>query len=809
MTSILLDVRLAVRNLLRHRGFTFVLLFTMGLGIGADTTIFSVVNGVLWKPLPYRDPDRLVLLSETSQQAQVSLSYPDYRDWREQNTVFSSIAAFQSANFNLVVQGEVPERAQGYRASASLFPTLGVKAVLGRVFDAAEDRPGAQVAVLGYSLWQRLFGGQPGVLGKPVGIGDRTFTVIGVMPPGFNFYQGAEIWVPLGLYADDKDMSNRVAHAGIYGVARLRPGVMTERAQRDLDAIAARVARENAGTNSAVGALVTPILEDAVGDVRRSLLVLFTAVGFVLLIACANAANLLAVRASMRTREVAVRMAVGADRGRLARHYLTESLTMTVLAGFVGLLVAAVCLKLLVVYNPGNIPRLEEIAINGPVLAFTFGVSLVTGLLFGLVPIIQSWSPDLQEHLKGGVARGASGVASWRRLREGLVAVEIALSLILLVGAGLMIQSFAHLMRVDPGYDVNNVLTMQMSLPTTKYPQRYDVGNFYRRLLDRVAALPGVKAAGIVNPLPLSGNDRTTDVEIEGIPLAHPSQGIRVDWAPISPGYLQAMGIPLLQGRGFLQHEQPGPPITVAIVDRTMAERFWAGTSPIGKRFRQLSGPTPGTQPWITIVGVVARVKNSGVQSTGNIQMYAPFDQIPLWGSTLVVRSDSDPAQLTTTVRRVVLTLDPELPVFNIRTMKDLFSKSVAQPRFSTLLLIALALVALVLALIGLYGVVSYSVTQRTREVGLRMAIGADRKSIWRLVVGWAVVPILSGIGIGLAGAYALARTIRSLLFAVSATDLGTFAAIAALLAFTGFLGTCVPAFRAATMNPSEVIRQE
>lgn len=808
METLLSDLRVALRSLLKNPGWVAMVVLTLALGIGANTVVFSVVNGVLLRPLPYENPDRIVLLAETQKESEISVSYPNFLDWLNQSKAFNGMAAFQFENVNLALK-EGPERVRGYRVTGQFFDVLGVKPVLGRTLGAPEDSPGAPAAVvLSDALWLKYWSRSPAVIGQQVRLNGQSSTVIGVMPASFRFYDGAEIWFSLGRFAveEAQDMQNRGAHAGTYVVGRLKPGVSLEAARSEMTGITGRLAQSYPATNSGHGVKLVTVTEDLVGGIRHSLLVLFGAVGFVLLIACSNVANLLAVRASGRTREVAIQTAIGAQRSRLVRKFLTESLLLALLGGVVGLILTALCIRLAVAYNPGDIPRLDQVSIDSRVLLFTIGISVVAGLLFGLMPVIQSWSIALQIHLREG-SGGGTGAARWHRLRQILVAAEVAASLVLLVGAGLMIQSFWKLINSSPGFDTRGVLVMNIALPDAKYPEQADAGRFYQRLLENVKAIPGVRLASVVTPLPMSGGDRSGEIVLLGKDRKNPQDEVHLDWSPASPDYFRAMSIPLLRGRYFLEQDRGGPPPKVAIVDENLAKHLWGNQDPIGKQFYVKFGGD--NDPAISVVGVVAAVKAKGVESEAGMQLYLPFDEEPLWNATLVVKGSTDPTGLVPAIRRQVLAIDSDLPVYNIKTLDDMLSQSVARPRFLTLMLGFFSMVALLLAVLGIYGVVSYTVSQRTRDIGVRIALGAQKGDIRKLVLSGALVPVFIGVAIGVISSLALNRVLASLLFNVSSTDARTFLAIAAVLILAGFMGSLIPAMRAAKTSPLQALRYE
>ncbi|HWP42569.1 MAG TPA: ABC transporter permease [Blastocatellia bacterium] len=794
------DLRYGARMLVKNPGFTVVAVIMLALGIGANTAIFSVVNAVLLRPLDYEDPDRLVTVLENNWQkgwTRFAVAPGNFAAWREQNQVFEQMAAFTGSSFTLVGEGE-PEQLPGTRASANLFALLGVKPALGRDFLPEEDHPGGErVVIVSHRLWQRRFGADPGLVGKPLTLNGQSYTVVGVMPAGFLFPNPrTELWVPVAFSAGD--LGNRGGHDYV-AIARLKPGVTLEQAQTEMSAIAARLEEQYPETNAAWGARVTLLVEEVVGDVRPALLALVCAVAFVLLIACANVANLLLARAAARQKEVAIRAALGSSRSRLLRQLLTESVLLSLLGGAFGMLLAAWGVDALVSLGPANIPRLSQVGIDGRVLGFAFLISLATGIIFGLAPALQASQTDLSESLKEG-GRSSSAGAGSQRLRRLLVVAEVALALALLVGAGLMIKSFVRLSEVETGFDSQNVLTAQITLPQSRYDDRQQQAAFFRQVLARIEALPGVESVGAASPLPFTG-DRLYSFIVEG----HPTDNVpSANYYAVSPDYFVTMGIPLLKGRFFTEADMAESP-RVAIINETMARRYFPDEDPIGKRMNITNGPEVMRE----IVGVVGDVKQYGLDTQSPAQMYEPYLQRPYPGMTLVVRAASEPAGLIDAVRREVLAVDKEQPIARAQTMEEIIAKSVAPRRFSVILLAAFAAVALTLAAVGIYGVMSYLISQRTHEIGVRMALGAGRRDVLRLVVGQGMRLALLGVGIGLLAAFALTRLMESLLFGVSATDPLTYIVVALLLATSALLACYVPARRATKVDPLLALRYE
>jgi predicted permease len=791
------DLRYGARTLAKAPVFTSIAVITLALGIGANTAIFSVVNAVLLRPFPYENPERLLSLNEiVSGGAGFSPSYPNFADWQAQNTVCSSMAAVRTnESFNFTGAGE-PERLQGRIVSAGFFSTLGIKPLLGRDFLAEEDRPGATpAAILSYGFWQRRFGGDPGVIGKHLTLNAQSFTVVGVTPADFKYGPEADITVPLGLQAER--FRARGADPGVGVIARLKPGVSQPQAETELNLIAARLERQYPESNKGRRVRLTPLHESFVGDVRRPLLILLGSVGLVLLIACANVANLLLVRASARRREMAVRVALGAGRVRVIRQLLTESVLLAALGGALGVLLAFWGTGLIISQAPDGIPRLHEAEVDAPVLLFTLAVSLLTGLLFGLAPAIQASRPNLTEGLKEG-ERGSSGRR--QRVRGVLVVCEIALTLTLLVGAGLLVQSFRRVLEVDPGFDQRNLLTMQVSVNNADGQQ---VANFFDQLQQNVRNLPNVKSVAVSNGLPFGVANHPGFI-IKGRPEPdNKGSGVRYT---VSPDYFRTMGIELIKGRVFIAGDTRDTP-PVAVVDEVLARQHFQNEDPIGKRIGYAAPNTPSYE----IVGVVRHVEHDSLdgQVPASAQFYTHFDQIPLQalpGSVrrinLLVRTEVEPSGLAPSVRAQVAALNKDQAVFNVRTMEQIMAQSVAPRRFSMLLLAAFAAVALVLAGVGIYGMMSYAVAQRTREIGVRMALGAQVSDVMRLVLGQGMKLVLVGVALGLVASVALTRTIKGLLFGVSATDPATYALIAALLALVALLACFVPARRATQVNP-------
>ncbi|HEY6187243.1 MAG TPA: ABC transporter permease [Pyrinomonadaceae bacterium] len=801
------DVHFGVRMLMKNPGFTIVAVIALALGIGANSAIFSVVNTVLLRPLPYKDPDQLVMVWEDATTQGFPRDTPapaNYIDWRDQNQVFEGMAAIADMSFNLTGVGE-PERIEGRRVSASLFPLLGVAPQLGRAFLPEEDQPGAnRVVIMSHGLWQRRFGSDVTIIGKPLNLNGESYTVVGVMPPQFQFPSRTdELWTPIAFTA--QEAANRGGHY-LKVVARIKPGVTLQQAQTEMNAIAVRLQQQYSNTNMGLGAAVVPLHEQVVGDIKPALLVLLGAVGFVLLIACANVANLLLARAAVRQKEIALRAALGASRSRLIRQFLTESILLAALGGGGGLLLSLWGVKLLKTFIPENISQVKAINIDGRVLIFTLLVSLLTGVIFGLAPATQASKFNLNETLKEGGRDSAAG-SRGNRIRGLLVIAEVAVSLILLIGAGLLINSFMRLRNVDPGFRADNLLTMNVILPRLKYADQTRRSAFYTELIQRIEALPGVQSAAVTNWIPLVMQGDSIGISIEGRPDPPPDQRNIVVTRVVSPHYFGTMGIEALQGRQFNEQDRADS-TGVVVVSETMARKYWPGEDALGKRIK--SGSSASTNPWLTVVGVVKDVRQFQLNADPKPQMYLPYAQTSfLPPRQLVVRTNVEPTSLAATVRKTVWEIDGDQPVSNISTMEEVLAESVARQRFSMLLLGIFAGVALVLAAVGLYGVMSYSVAQRTREIGIRMALGAQRSDVLRLVVGHGLKLVLIGVSIGLVAAFILTRVMSSLLFGVSATDPTTFITISMVLMSVALLASYIPARRATKVDPMIALRYE
>jgi len=807
MFGILRDVRYGMRLLAAKPGFAAVALLTLALGIGANTAIFSVVRGVLLAPLPYPDPGRIVTVHGQLLKydlTDLATSEPELSDYREQATPFEALAAYSTAQFN-VTGGRSPEFATGARVNAELFPILGTQPALGQPFTAAEDAPGvAPVTVLSDGFWKRRFAGNPNVLGQAVVLNGRPTTIVGVMPAGFSFPDSAvDLWTPLQL--GPPEPSNRGNHY-LNVVARVKAALTVEQASSEMAVLAKRMSDESPGGYGygkyGWGIWLQPLQEQIVGGTRPALLVLLGAVGCVLLIACVNVANLLLARTASRQREVALRAAVGAGRGRLVRQLLTEALVLGAAGGGLGILLAWWGMDALLALAPTAIPRQGEIRIDAVVLAFTGGLSLASAALFGMLPALQLAHGDLHGSLKDG-ARASLGRRG-RRLGNTLVVSEVALALVLLVAAGLMIRSFAQLLAVDPGYDPQGVLTGRVFLPATAYSEAHQQAGFAEQVVERLAALPGVTAAGVVSELPLGGSYSSGTVAIEDHKGDAENQDLEADQRAISPGYFAAMGIPILAGRAFAPQDSAEAP-GVVIVDESMVRRFWPDRDPLGRRVKL--GGQDSTSPWLTVVGVVRTVKQFGLDAEGREQVYFPFAQAPTQEMALVLRAAGDPAGLAPALRSAVLAVDASQPVFDLLPMAARVSDSLSRSRFSLALLLVFAAVALVLAAVGIYGVMTCSVSQRRHEIGVRLALGAQAAEIFRLVLRQSALLAVGGVALGLLGALAATRLLGSLLFRVSAFDPATYLVVAGLLVTVTLFAGYLPARRATRVDPMAALR--
>ena len=801
------DLRYGLRMLTKNPGFTLVAVLAIALGIGANTTIFSCVNALLIHPFSFANQDRLVTLFEVVPDMGIkhgSVAPGNFADWRDQSQSFEEIAAYSQRAFNLT-EGEQPERVAGSRVSPRFFALLNVKAARGRTFSDEEGQVGReQVVLVKQNLWERRYGSDPNLVGRQIMIDGKAHTVIGILPRDFNFpLNGGELWTPLAL--DAKEQSVRESHY-LQIIGRLKPGVTKAQAQAEIDSISQRAQQQFPETNSGRTGLVEGLNESFTRGSRMYLNVLMGSVVFVLLIACANVANLLLVRSTSRQKEIAVRMALGGSRWRLIRQLLTESLVLASLGGALGLLFSVWGIEFIKGGIPAGftqyIPGWDQLKLDTDVLVFTLLVTLLTGVVFGLAPALQATRLNLSESLKE-TGKGASSGANRNRLRSLLVISEIALSLVLLVGAGLMIRSFVYLIRSDLGVNPNNVLTMELSIPRLKYPEEQQRVNFYQELVGRIQNLPGVQKASAINYVPMGRTGTSSNFRVEGQPAPLKGKEPITDYRVITPGYFEAIGTPLRQGRIFTEQDKKGSPM-VAIINERLARRYFPSGDALGKRLIISDEDGP-----LEIVGIAGDVKNEDLEEEADLTVYRPYQQDPWWSMALVLRTTSDPLQLAPAVRDEVRALDREQPVYNVKTMQQVIEESISAKRLAMLMLGFFAFGALLLAAIGIYAVMSYAVTSRSHEIGIRMALGAQPRDILRLIISQGLILTVIGVGIGLVGALALTRAMTEMLYGVKATDPITFFGISLLLAVVAFVACYVPARRATRVDPMIALRYE
>ena len=810
METLLKDIRYGIRGLLKRPGFTIIALVTLALGIGANTAIFSVVNAVLLRPLPFPNPEELVIVWEDATYAGFPHNTPapaNYVDWKNQNQSFADMAASHETSFNLTGDGE-PERVSAYSVTSNFFPLLGVQPLLGRSFLTEEDRPGAnKVAVLSYSLWQSRYGADRNVLNREILLNGEKHSVIGVMPASFQFFEkDARLWVPIAL--DPENWANRGGHY-LKVVARLRPGVSLSQAQADMQAIMRRIAMDHPEETmeGKLGAVVLPMRDELVGDARGSLIVLLVAVAFVLLIACANVAGLLLARAVGRRKEIALRMALGAGRSRVIRQLLTESLLLAAAAGVIGSLLAYASFAFLQGLVPEQMALAASLKLDVRILMFTLAISLITGVIFGLVPALQSANFDLNDALKQSSGR----VTSTGRLRSAMIVFEVAVSLVLLVGAGLLIQTLFQLFRQYSILEPEKVLTMRTILPREKYKEPQLRDNYYQQVLQRVENLPGVVAAGYSTSVPLSWKGGTSGFYPEGLTAPIPGMAYDANHRQVSTNYLKAMNVPLRQGRYF-ESSDNAQSLPVVIINETMARQYWPGENALGRRLKIGDPNEPGKQ-WKEIVGIVADIRQMGIDEPVKAEMYLPYQQITDWPGylprDLAIRTNGDTSNLAGPVRQIIREVDPDQPVSNVVTMAELLGEEAAQRRMGMIMLAGFAALALLLASLGIYGVLAYFVTQHTNEIGVRQALGATPRNILFLVLRKGMVLTLAGVVIGLIAAFALTRLMSSLLFGVAAADPLTFASVPLLLVLVALFACYIPARRATKVDPLVALRYE
>jgi len=803
------DLRYALRMLAKNPAFTSIAIVAIALGIGANTVIFSAVDAVLLRPLPFKNPEQLVMIWENATHLGFPKDTPspaNFLDWQKQAGSFTGMAAMVERSFNLTGVGE-PERLDARRVSANLFELLGVRPLLGRTFVLDDDKPGTHVVLLSYSLWQRRFGSDPSVIGRAITLNGESYTIIGVMPasmhlPGSGNWKD-QVCVPIAFPAEEA--ASRGSHF-LEVLARMKPGVTLKQAQAEMDTIAARLAQQYPDHNKRRGAVVVALHEQVVGDIKPALLVLLGAVGFVLLIACANVANLLLARGAVRQKEIALRLALGASRSRLTRQLLTESLLLAMFGAGFGLLLALAGIRALKTMIPATTSQVQTINIDARVLIFTAVVTMLTGIAFGLAPAIQGSHLDLNNTLKEG-GRDSAGSSKGNRARGILVIGEVAVSFVLLIGAGLLINSFVHLRNLHPGFRVDHLLTMKVDLSEVKYPDGYRRAAFFDEVIRRVRALPGAQSAAVAGNLPLTYNGDSTIIRVEGIPDPPPDQQLDVIFRAIGPGYFDTMGIPIIRGRDFTDHDNANSKDAVIVSEKT-AQHFWPGQDPIGKRLKP--GLSKSDSPWREVIGVVKDVRQNDLIAPPKMQMYLSYPQLRnLAANALVVRTSIEPTSLAGSVRDAIWSVDKDQTVADIDTMDHIVAEAVARQRFSMLLLGLFAGLALLLASVGIYGVMSYSVAQRTREIGIRIALGARRGDVLKMTVNQGLKLVSIGMMLGLAAAFLLTRVLASLLFGISATDPITFLGISLVLLAVAILASYLPALRATKVDPIIALRAQ
>ena len=816
MHSIWQDVRYAVRSLRLTPAYTAVVIATLALGIGANAAIFSVADAVMLRPFPYPGIERIVAINEKVRAGQqMSVAWPTFQDWLLQNRSFESLGVYRNTAANLT-GGEQPERLNAAVMSAGVFGAMGIAPLVGRTFGPEEDVPnGARVAIVSERLWRTRFGADPALVGRSLVLNGEPHTVVGIMPAGMRFPSRlTDVWLPIGPIVPTFPTS-RGSHPGLFAMGRLKPGVTFDAAVSDMDAVARRIEADNPSTNHNVAVAMVPYYEQIVSNIRPTLFILLGAVGFVLLIGCANLANLMLGRSERRQREIAVRAALGAARRRVIQQLLTESLLLSMLGGGLGLLLASWGVQVFVASRPVSVPRIDLVGIDGRVVIFAAILSIATGIVFGLMPALRASAPDLVSSLNES-GRSTPGVRS-ARLRSSLVVVEVALAVVLLVGAGLMIRSFARLMAIPTGFNPDGVVTMRLTLPPSKYQDMDRWQAFHRDLTSAVSAIPGVQSAGLNSAVPLEGGGSEAGVAIEGRPLPsmeHP--GPATLFQASSPGYLQTMGIRLVRGRYFTaQDSKAGAP--VVIVDESLVRQLFPNEEPLGKRisfeFHGAHGESSQVV-WREIVGIVTHVRHYGLATEPPfVQLYVPLEQPPIYftqrrpSMALVARTTMAPEALTAAIRRAIASIDPDIPVYNVQTMKNYIAQDTEQPRLGVILLSGLGGLALVLAVIGIYGVVSYSVSERVQEIGVRMALGASRRDVLRMVIGRSAALVLLGVALGTGASLALTSVLQRMLFEISPRDPATLAVIATGLTAVGILAAAVPARRATRVDPIVAMR--
>jgi putative ABC transport system permease protein len=798
------DLFYGFRMLWKKPGFSIITIATLALGIGASTAIFSVVNGVLLRPLPYKDAERIITVWQDDRRrgiAQQKVSPPNFLDYKQRNHVFESMAALRAYGLDYTGEGE-PETLQAWLVSEGFFEIVGVSASYGRTFLPEEYQPGQRVVLLSYGLWNRRFGGDPKTVGQTMALDGRPYTIVGILPPGFHFTEKRELMVPY-IISEAEKRRRSAPYLSVY--ARLKPGVTLEQAGADMNTIAAQLAQEYPQTNKEVGITTIPLPKQYLGEVRPALLMLFGAVGLLLLIACTNVASLLLVRGAQRGREFAIRAALGATRKRLVKQLLIENIILALLGGLLGLALGW-SVHLILKLSPGNLPRIGEVRLDGTVVAFALGVSVLTALIFGLLPLLQLSKPDLQGTLKEG-GRTATGGFMHHRLRSLLVVSEIALALVLLVGAGLLARSFIRLLQTDPGFAVNNVLTLQVHIYNLNPKPEQQIA-YFEQVLERLTNLPGVINAAAVSAPPFVGEgsiEINNPFVIEGQAPPPPGQEPTAYQTVVTTNYFQTLSIPIIRGRVFTRNDNKQS-VPVALINNTMARRHWPGEEAVGKKLTISWSNQPLT---LEIVGVVGDVRHTGLDSSPRPEIFLHHSQAPFGSMTFVVRTADDPLKLLPEIKGELWAVNKSQPIYSIRTEEQLVSESLSSRRFSLFLLGLFAVISLVLAGVGLYGLISISTSQRTQEIGVRIALGAQTSTIMKMVIGEGVILALLGIGVGLIGSFLLTRFLNSMLFGIRPTDPLTFASISILLVLVALLASYIPARRATRVDPLIALRQE
>jgi putative ABC transport system permease protein len=808
------DLRFALRQLRKSPGFTLVAVLTLALGIGANTAIFSVINAVLLRPLPYPEANRIVTLSEsTPSQPEISISWPNFLDWKAESTVFEALATGRRESFNLSgVEGRGPEQISGFIVTAPFFQVIGLNPQIGRTFSEEEDKPGGQrLAVISDGLWQRAFNRNPAVLGREINLHNQLYTVLGVMPPQMTSPSGVDVWLPLTRRVPGSGGWSRSMHPGLYAWGKLKPGVSVEQARKQMKAIAASLEKRYYADNAGISVNVTSLLDSQIGPYKKNLGLLLGAVALVLLIACANLANLLAVRGAGRAREFAVRAALGADRGQIIRQLLIESMVIALLGGFLGFLIAFWGRDAIVALSPAGVPRLQEVTLDGGVLVFTLGLALLTNFLFGLWPARLSANADLQLALKAG-AHGSSDSLGARQTRNWLVVAEIALTLMLLISAGLVLKSFARLQSLSLGFEPRGLITARLDLPFRVYSTHDKIGDFSDKVLEKVRVLPGVTDVALDSSPPFVWGSMSSRWQTgylrEGAPEPAPDQQLSADTEVVTPTYFSTMRSSLQRGRAFNERDtSTSSPVTV--IDQLLADKIFPGEDPIGKRLRMDPADTGKNQMW-EIVGVVGRMKARAFDDIDTLPVvYFPQRQVERNGYTLLIRSNVPAGSLERTIRETVASIDPAQPVYEVRSMFSRVQETWAHSRFMSFLLIIFAGLALTLSMVGLYGVLAFSALRRVREIGVRLALGATRSHIHALILGQGARLLVVGLAIGLAGALACSRVLGSFLFEVKAVDPAIYVVVSILLALCAIIACWIPARRASHVDPMVTLRAE